>query len=166
MPISAQKQKLKNWSKSMVLAIRKFSKYFIARAGWLFGGARPTFVDQFFEALQNRTARSYLRPMAHSDVDKIFLSGSFKMFETNPSGIYHLSSEFVRGSYDSPSGIRDCKISREKPSHRLPLARAWDFKVPRAPSNVLINTKLPHLLTGVIKFKSTFFLRLQNQQNK
>ncbi len=125
-----------------------FKKYFIARAGWLFGGARPTFVDQFFEALQNPEPLDLISDQWRTPTwTRYFCQALFKMFETNPSGIYHLSSEFGKGEATTPQVVSEiAKFLGEKAIAPITTrSRLGFFKVPRAPSNVLINTKLPHL---------------------
>ena len=129
---------------------RIFPKYYIVRVGWLFGKGRPTFVERFVKDLLSggqveAVVDQWRSPTATRDVATALLSMVVSQYE---SGIYHLAGEVKKGEVSTPQVVEEIrKILGEKAKKTtLKLVRRDDiFKVPRAPSNVLLNTKLPKL---------------------
>ncbi len=129
---------------------RIFPKYYIVRVGWLFGKGRPTFVERFVKDLLaggsvEAVVDQWRSPTATKDVALALLSLVVGQYE---SGIYHLAGEVKKGEVSTPQVVEEIrKILGEKAQKAtVKLVKRDDiFKVPRAPSNVLKNTKLPKL---------------------
>lgn len=127
-----------------------FPRYYIVRVGWLFGKGRPTFVERFVKDLLaggsvEAVVDQWRSPTATKDVANALLSMVVGHYE---SGIYHLAGEVKKGEVSTPQVVEEIrKILGEKANKAtIKLVKRDDiFKVPRAPSNVILNTKLPKL---------------------
>lgn len=135
-----------------------FRKWFIARAGHLFGGTRPTFVDQFLEALQRPESLVLVADQWRTPTwTKYFCYSLFEVIFAKPSGIYHLSSEFGPGEATIPQVVGEIEnfLGSKAVAPIIIRSREGFFRVPRAPSNVLINTKskkLPHWRDQIVEY--------------
>ena len=128
----------------------RLKRWYLCRAAWLYGEGRDTFVEQFLRMLKNREAITvaydqWRSPTWTRDFTAAlagFVSGNY------PNGIYHIANEVAPGEatvMDVLGVIREHLGPQpgEIEIRRVPLREF--FKIPRAPSNVLINTKLPKL---------------------
>ena len=125
------------------------SPYFIVRTGWLYGAARPTFVDEVAKTLRsgeeyNASADQRGNPTATHDFSKAVVEEF--VVKRKGSGIYHVVNETPEGN-----GVSRYQIACEVASvlgvaHTHVHSRKSDelFSVER-PSAVLRNTKLPPL---------------------
>jgi len=148
-------QKSKKEAEDVVVDYRKqypniFKKYFIARAGWLYGKGRPTFVEGFLKQLQEVKEMSVISDQWRSPTwTKDFVKGLETLMQGNyESGTYHIVSEGKPGEATTMDVINEIKDflgkDRVKASFKM-VSRNDLFKIPRAPSNVLLNTKLPKM---------------------
>ncbi|GEM_PF-1459453 len=127
-----------------------FPKYYIARVGWLFGKGRPTFVERFAKdlllgGLVEAVKDQWRSPTATKDVALSLFSLVVGHYE---SGVYHLAGEVKSGEVTTPQVIEEIRklLGDKAKKATVKLVRRDEvFKVPRAPSNVLKNTKLPKL---------------------
>ena len=124
---------------------------YILRAAWLYGQGRKTFVENFLADLQQPKELSVIAAQWRSPTwTKYFVAQLFLLLEKNyPSGIYHGVAEVKEGEATTPQVIEEISkfLGPEKVKATLKeVSRAGFFKVPRSPSNVLKNTKLPKLL--------------------
>jgi dTDP-4-dehydrorhamnose reductase len=123
---------------------------YIARAGWLYGASRKTFVEQFLEKLQQEEALEVIANQWRSPTwTKYFVQGLFEILETaRESGIYHITNEAYPREASTLDVVEELALHLGLDRVRAPLklvSRDAIFKIPRAPSNVLKNTKLPKL---------------------
>ena len=126
-----------------------FNRWFIVRAGWLYGRGRQTFVEQFAASLQKPEEMLVISDQWRSPTwTGDFVSGLFDLFSSErESGIYHIVSPVKKGeatTLDVLDEIRRFLGARAKATYKM-VSRKDLFKVPRAPSNVILNTKLPPL---------------------
>ena len=123
---------------------------YILRAAWLYGQGRKTFVENFLADLQQPKELSVIAAQWRSPTwTKYFVAQLFLLLEKKPSGIYHSVAEVLPGEATTPQVIEEISkfLGPEKVKATLKeVSRAGFFKVPRSPSNVLKNTKLPKLL--------------------
>lgn len=125
-------------------------RWYIVRASWLFGKGRATFVEQFTRALRAREeitvaedqwrSPTWTRDFAEA-LDSLLL-------RSRPNGIYHIANEVKPGEATVMDVIEDIRAFLGIPANEIRLKKVKlreFFKIPRAPSNVLLNTKLPKL---------------------
>lgn len=129
---------------------RALSRWYVARTGWLYGSGRPTFVEQFLEKLQQKEELEVIRDQWRSPTwTRDFAHGLNVLLSNDyPSGIYHIVNEDKPGEATTMDVIQEIQKFLGPLNAKPPLSlvsRDDLFKVPRAPSNVLINTKLPPL---------------------
>mgnify|MGYP001579392185 FL=1 len=128
----------------------KLQRWFIVRAAWLYGEGRPTFVEQFVELLQKReeitaAADQWRSPTWTRDFTEGFdalLNGAYS------NGVYHIVNEVKPGEATVMDVVEEIRAYLRVASEEVKLnlvSRKDFFKIPRAPSNVLLNTKLPKL---------------------
>lgn len=127
-----------------------FMKYFIVRAGWLYGKGRPTFVEQFAKQISDGGDISAIKDQWRSPTwTKYFALQLLELLSGNyQSGFYHSTSEVGSGEVTTIQAIQAIAEILGKKADTFsitPVSRQDIFKVPRAPSNVLKNTKLPKL---------------------
>jgi len=166
------------------------TRWYIVRAGWLYGAGRATFIDQFLEKLQRdeplevivnqwrsptwtrdfaqglfyllgrNCLKSSRREASRSENPSVTRSyseglsdegneadGFFKQF-LSESGIYHITNEVEHGEASTLDVVEEIALTLGPSRVRAPLrlvSREDIFKIPRAPSNVLKNTRLPKL---------------------
>ena len=129
---------------------KTLAHWHIARAGWLYGAGRATFVDQFFEKLQRDEPLEVIVNQWRSPTwTKDFVAGLLELLSSEyESGIYHIANEVERGEASTLDVVEEIALtlglSRVRALLKL-VSREDIFKIPRAPSNVLKNTKLPRL---------------------
>lgn len=128
-----------------------FARRFIVRAGWLYGEGRKTYVDYFLEKLRAQQPFDVIRDQWRSPTwTRSVAEGLEEMLRRVDlqNGIYHLASEVRPGEATTMDVIREIKNylgdGTNMPEITL-MSQKKFFKVPRAPSNVLLNTKLPKL---------------------
>jgi dTDP-4-dehydrorhamnose reductase len=126
------------------------TRWYIARAGWLYGASRRTFVEQFLEKLQQDEPLEVIANQWRSPTwTKHFAQGLFEILETGrESGIYHVTNDAHPGEASTLDVVEELTLYLGLDRVRAPLklvSRDAIFKIPRAPSNVLKNTKLPKL---------------------
>ena len=126
-----------------------FPRWFVVRAGWLYGQGRPTFVEQFIASLQKPEEMLVISDQWRSPTPaNDFVTGLFGLLGGSyRSGIYHIVDEVKPGeatTLDVLEEIKNYLGGSARASFRM-VSRKDLFKVPRAPSNVLRNTKLPKL---------------------
>lgn len=124
--------------------------WFIPRAGWLYGKGRKTYVENFLEKLQKEEPLSVVKDQWRSPTwTKHFVQGLDTLIAGGyENGVYHIVSEVRPGeatTLDVIDEIRAHLGARAINKKTLLVSRNDLFKVPRAPSNVLLNTKLPRL---------------------
>ena len=124
--------------------------WYIVRAGWLYGEGRKTFIEQFLEKLKIDGVLEVITDQWRSPTwTKYFVKGVLELIQSNkPNGIYHVTSETHEGEASTMDVVDELRayLGEEKVRATLKsVSRADIFKVPRAPSNVLKNTKLPKL---------------------
>ena len=124
--------------------------WFILRAAWLYGKGRKTFVEGFLKDLQESKELSVIGDQWRSPTwTKYFTDSLFELLTGKyQSGIYHGAAEVGRGEATTPQVIEEITkcLGPEKVRATTKLIKRDDFfKIPRAPSNVLLNTKLPRL---------------------
>ncbi len=151
-PASAY-QKSKKESEDILLAFVKknpnvLRRWYIPRAGWLYGEGRPTFVDRFFTLLQSKEPLTVIKDQWRSPTwTRDFVRGLSEMLG-HPSGIYHIVNEVKPGEATTQHVIDELeKYLGDRAAHppMTFVAQQEFFKVYRAPSNVLKNIKLPKL---------------------
>lgn len=128
---------------------RVFKRWFITRAGWLYGRGRPTFVEQFVVSLQKPEEMLVISDQWRSPTSTgDFVKGLLDLLSSQKeSGIYHIVSPVKRGEATTLDVLEEIKWHlgvRAKASYKT-VSRKDLFKVPRAPSNVILNIKLPPL---------------------
>lgn len=128
----------------------RLSRWYVARAGWLYGRGRPTYVEQFLEKLQKNETMRVIRDQWRSPTwTKHFAQGLGNLLSGKyANGIYHIVNEVKPGEARTLDVIQEIQKFLGPRNANPPLkfvSRDELFKVPRAPSNVLINTKLPRL---------------------
>lgn len=153
-PVSVY-QKSKKEAEDIVLAFthehpQTLKAWYIVRAGWLYGEGRPTFVDRFYTLLQSKEPLKVIKDQWRSPTwTRDFAQGLGELLEDNhPSGIYHIVNEVKPGEATTQDVIEELeKILGPRAAHPpMTYVRQNEFfKVPRAPSNVLKNTKLSPL---------------------
>lgn len=126
------------------------SAWYILRAAWLYGCGRKTFVEHFLEGLQKQGELAAIKDQWRSPTwAKYFVEQLFLLIEKKyPSGIYHSAAEVLSGEATIPQVIKEIGkyLGPERVKATIKeVPRDEFFKVPRAPSNVLKNTKLPKL---------------------
>ena len=124
--------------------------FYIARAGWLYGEGRATFIDRFVELLKSKEPLTVIKDQWRSPTwtRDFAKSLAFIIDEKLQSGIYHLTAEVKYGEATTMDVIEEINRHLGREAVHPPITfttQAAFFKVPRAPSNVLINTKLPKL---------------------
>src|SRR3989338_1306944 len=124
--------------------------WFILRAAWLYGKARGTFVEGFLKDLRESKEFSVIGDQWRSPTwTKYFTDSLFELLTGKyPNGIYHGAAEVGRGEATTPQVIEEIAkfLGPEKVRATTKLIKRDDFfKIPRAPSNVILNTKLPKL---------------------
>ncbi|MDP3735693.1 MAG: NAD(P)-dependent oxidoreductase [bacterium] len=124
--------------------------WYVVRAGWLYGAGRATFVDQFFEKLQRDEPLEVIVNQWRSPTwTKDFAAGLFDLLASGrESGIYHITNEVESGEASTLDVVEEITLTLGLSRVRAPLrlvSRDDIFKIPRAPSNVLKNTRLPKL---------------------
>lgn len=125
-------------------------RFYILRAAWLYGKGRRTFVENFLADLQQPKELSVIADQWRSPTwAKHFVDQLFLLLEKNyPNGIYHGVAEVLSGEATTPQVIEEISkfLGPNKVKATIKKVKRDDFfKVPRAPSNVLKNTKLPKL---------------------
>lgn len=125
-------------------------RFYILRAAWLYGKGRGTFVEKFLADLQQPKELSVINDQWRSPTwTKHFVDQMLLLLGDNyPSGIYHGVAEVLPGEATTPQVIEEISrfIGPSRVKATIKKVRRDDFfKVPRAPSNVLKNTKLPRL---------------------
>jgi len=126
------------------------ARWYVVRASWLFGEGRPTFVEQFAEALHAGQDLVVAEDQWRSPTWTRDFATSLDALIANrePSGIYHIANEVAPGEATVMDVIEEIRsyFAIPKETVRLKPAKLHDFfRTPRAPSNVLLNTKLPKL---------------------
>ena len=124
--------------------------WYIVRASWFFGAGRETFVEQFVRALQGRdelvVAEDQWRcPTWTRDFSEAL---DALMSKPEPNGMYHIANDVRPGEATVMDVIEEIRLFLDIPKSdvRMRRVKLHDFfKTPRAPSNVLLNTKLPKL---------------------
>lgn len=129
---------------------KTLKSWYVVRASWLFGQGRKIFVDQFAEAIREREeivvaddqwrSPTWTRDFSNALADLIS-SG-------RENGIYHIVNEVAPGEATVMDVIEEIRNYFGIPPgdvHAKRVKLRDFFKVPRAPSNVLLNTKLPKL---------------------
>lgn len=142
-------QKSKAEAEDIVAAFAKnlpSLQWYIVRAAWFFGKGRDTFVEQFLRQLRNHEELTPANDQWRSPTwTKDFVEELGRLIEKKPpSGIYHIVNE--GGSTTVMEVIEEIRKFLDIPKEevKIKIISIYDlFKVPRAPSNVLINTKLP-----------------------
>jgi dTDP-4-dehydrorhamnose reductase len=129
---------------------KALSHWYIARAGWLYGRGRPTFVEQFTAKLQEEGTLEVILDQWRSPTwTRDFAQGLFNMISAGrESGIYHITNEVERGEASTLDVVEELvrSLGTDKVKASLKLVSRGDiFKIPRAPSNVILNTRLPKL---------------------
>ena len=124
--------------------------WYIARAGWLYGAGRQTFVEQFLGKLrQSETLEVISNQWRSPTWTRHFVKVLLDILEAEyPSGIYHITNEVGRGEASTLDIIEVLERYLGQTSAKSSLqfvTRDDIFKIPRAPSNVILNTKLPKL---------------------
>ena len=153
-PISVYQKSKTNAEKITAQFARKnpevLKRWYVTRAGWLYGKGRKTFVESFLEALQKKDALTIVKNQWRSPTwTKDFAKGLSELINGEcESGIYHIVSEVKEGEATTMDVIEEIKKylgdRTEKTKIEL-VPRNELFKTPRAPSNVILNTKLPKL---------------------
>jgi dTDP-4-dehydrorhamnose reductase len=137
------------------------TNWYIVRAGWLYGGGpasaqgsgvarRKTFVEQFLDKLQQEETLEVIANQWRSPTwTRHFAQGLFEILDSErTSGIYHIANEAHPGEASTLDVVEELAHHLGLDRVRAPLklvSRDAIFKIPRAPSNVLKNTKLPKL---------------------
>lgn len=153
-PVSVY-QKSKKEAEDIVLAFTRehpqtLKAWYIVRAGWLYGEGRPTFVDRFYTLLQSKEPLKVIKDQWRSPTwTRDFAKGLGELLENDhPSGIYHIVNEVHPGEATTQDVIEELEKYLGPRAAHPPITYVSQqefFKVPRAPSNVLKNTKLPPL---------------------
>ncbi len=138
---------VKNFAAAHPDAINRF---FIARAGWLYGHGRPTFVDQFLEKLREPGQLDVIANQWRSPTwTRYFADQLFDLMRGDyESGIYHITNEVDIGeasTFDVINELSNYIGEANVRAELVPVKSEAIFSVPRAPSNVIKNTKLPKL---------------------
>ncbi len=125
-------------------------RFYVLRAAWLYGRGRRTFVENFLADLQQPKELSVIADQWRSPTwTKYFVEQLFLLLEKKyPSGIYHGAAEVLSGEATTPQVIEEIAkfLGKDKVKATIKeVSRIGFFKVPRSPSNVLKNTKLPKL---------------------
>jgi len=126
------------------------TRWYIVRAGWLYGAGRATFIDQFLEKLQRDEPLEVIVNQWRSPTwTRDFAHGFFELLQSGrESGIYHITNEVEHGEASTLDVVEEIALTLGPSRVRAPLrlvSREDIFKIPRAPSNVLKNTRLPKL---------------------
>lgn len=124
--------------------------WYIVRAGWLYGEGRQTFVDRFVTLLQSKKPLTVVKDQWRSPTwTHDFADGLGSLLDGDyPSGIYHIVNEVKPGEATTMDVIDEIeRFLGDRAAHPEKVLVAFKdfFKVPRAPVNVLKNTKLPKL---------------------
>lgn len=125
-------------------------RFYILRAAWLFGRGRKTFVENFVESLQKPEELVAIEDQWRSPTwTKYFVESLYTLLEKKyPSGIYHGAAEVKPGEATTPDVLQEISkfLGPEKVKAKIKkIGREGFFKIPRSPSNVLLNTKMPKL---------------------
>ncbi|OHA09039.1 MAG: hypothetical protein A3A44_00575 [Candidatus Sungbacteria bacterium RIFCSPLOWO2_01_FULL_60_25] len=126
------------------------SRWYVIRASWLYGEGRPTFVEQFAEALRARQELTIAEDQWRNPTWTRDFAASLDALIANrePSGIYHIANEVAPGEATVMDVIEEIRSYYAIPKEAIrlkPVHLHAFFKIPRAPSNVLLNTKLPRM---------------------
>lgn len=127
-----------------------FKRWIVARAAWLYGQGRATFVEQFLEGLQKEGELTVISDQWRSPTwAGNFVAGLFDLLESSaPSGFYHVVEEVKLGEATTVQVVEEIIkfLGKDKVKAKLKEVKREDFfKIKRAPSNILLNTKLPKL---------------------
>lgn len=127
-----------------------FKRWYIVRASWLFGKGRTTFVEQFTRALRVREEITVAEDQWRSPTwTRDFAEALDSLLaRSSPNGIYHIANEVKPGEATVLDVIEEICSFLGIPSSdvRIKRVKLRDFfEIPRSPSNVLLNTKLPKL---------------------
>lgn len=153
-PVSVY-QKSKKEAEDIVLAFARehpgvLKNWYIARAGWLYGAGRPTFVDRFYTLLQSKEPLKVIKDQWRSPTwARDFAQGLDTLLTGGyASGIFHIVNDVKPGEATTQDVIEELETYLGPRAAHPPMTYVSQqefFKVPRAPSNVLKNTKLPKL---------------------
>ena len=153
-PVSVY-QKSKKESEDVVIQFAKahpdaLKAYYIPRAGWLYGEGRETFIDRFVALLRAKKPVTVIKEQWRSPTPTSdFVKGLSELLaRPYPSGIYHIVDEVKPGEATAMDVVDELKAHLGEDYKDIPMTFATHeefFKTPRAPSNVLKNTKLPKL---------------------
>ncbi|MEK7555178.1 MAG: NAD(P)-dependent oxidoreductase [Patescibacteria group bacterium] len=148
-------QKSKKEAEDILLSFTKkhpdaLRAFYIPRAGWLYGGGRETFVDRFISALRAGKPIMVIKEQWRSPTwTRDFAQGLSRLIaDEYPSGIYHIVDEVKPGEATAMDVVEELKRYLGASVKDIPMTFTTHeefFKAPRAPSNVLLNTKLPKL---------------------
>ncbi len=125
-------------------------RWYIVRASVLYGEARPTIIDEFTEKIRAGGEIVAVHDRWSSPTwTKDFAAGLFELItSSSPSGTYHIANEVKPGEATAIDVVEEISshFGIKPDASRLKLVSRKDFfKIPRAPSNVLLNTQLPKL---------------------
>lgn len=143
-------QKSKKEAEDILLAFvqknpETLKAWYIPRAGWLYGEGRATFIDRFYTLLQSKEPLTVIKDQWRSPTwTRDFAEGLQEMLQ-HPSGIYHIVNEVRPSEATTQDVIEELETylgSRAAHPPTTFVTQQEFFKVPRAPSNVLKNTKL------------------------
>jgi len=150
MPVSAY-QRSKTEAEEIVKMAGEKQKtpWYVVRAGWLYGKGRETFVEQFIKKLQEEKEVEVIVDQWRSPTwTGDFVKSLFDLIKSKrESGIYHIAPDIKVGeatTMDVINEISEFLGKKAKATYKM-VKRDSVFKVPRAPSNVILNTKLPKL---------------------
>jgi dTDP-4-dehydrorhamnose reductase len=124
--------------------------WYIARAGWLYGAGRKTFIEHFLQDIREEKKIEVIVDQWRSPTWTKDFSESLMclLAEGMQSGVYHIASEVKDGEASTQDVIDELVhfIGGENVrASFVPVGRDQIFSIPRAPSNVLRNTKLSKL---------------------
>lgn len=153
-PVSVYQKSKKEAEDILLNFVKKhpeaLGRWYIARAGWLYGEGRATFVDKFYALLQSKEPLTVVKDQWRSPTwTRDFAEGMYDLIDKHyPSGVYHIVNEVKPGEATTMDVIEEIERflgSRAAYPQKTMVAFRDFFKVSRAPSNVLQNTKLPPL---------------------
>ncbi len=153
-PVSVYQKSKKEAEDILIKSVKErpnaLKALYIARAGWLYGEARATFVDKFYALLQSKEPLTVVKDQWRSPTwTRDFAQGLYDLVQKQyPSGVYHIVNEVKPGEATTIDVIEEIEKfldSRAAYPKKTMVAFKDFFKIPRAPSNVLKNTKLPLL---------------------
>jgi len=119
---------------------------YIARAGWLYGKGRRSFVDFMYEDLQREEEVIIASDQWRSPTSAEFFASSVisLLDDSRENGIYHIVDEVKSGEATPKDVVEEIQrfLNESAKAKIKEVYRKDIFKTPRAPSNVLKNTKL------------------------